>query len=218
MWRELKEFIRKYKRFFILSLLIFLLISCGWIFYTKIILKMISHSNASVPKYRIPQKVDTKLSFILKNPVNFIPIYFKTLLYKSDFYVRTFLGCSLGYFHIQINMISTIVYAILLIFSIFITQESKECDRKTKIVNSIIFVVIFNIILLGLYIGWGIITDITIEGVQGRYFIPIAILLLLIPIRKDQKIKMKNVDFIIAMIFIINHILIVKDIITCFLS
>ena len=212
IWKELKEYIKVNKKKVIIITLIIAIIGLSWFIYTKIP----KGQFIDTINYERPQSTESKLIHILKNPQNIIPIYFNTLLYNSNFYLVTFLGGTLGALNIPITQICTLVYASILVLSIFVDKEKQELDKKSKILSIIIFILTFHIVLAGLYLGWGVITDTIIQGVQGRYFIPIVILVLLVLVRK-KNINLKNIEIPMLIILLINNLLIIRDVITHFL-
>ena len=212
IWKELKEYIKAHKKKVIIIVLLIAIIGLSWFIYTKIPKDQIIDTI----NYERPQSTESKLMHILKNPQNIIPIYLNTLLYNSNFYLITFLGGTLGALNIPISQIYTLIYAAILVLSIFVDKEKHELDKKSKIINIIIFILTFHIVLAGLYLGWGVITDPIIQGVQGRYFIPIVILLLLAMVRK-KNINLKNIEIPMLIILLINNLLIIRDVIIHFL-
>ena len=212
IWKELKEYIKAHKKKVIIIVLLIAIIGLSWFIYTKIPKDQIIDTI----NYERPQSTESKLMHILKNPQNIIPIYLNTLLYNSNFYLITFLGGTLGALNIPISQIYTLIYAAILVLSIFVDKENDELDKKSKIINIIIFILTFHIVLAGLYLGWGVITDPIIQGVQGRYFIPIVILLLLAMVRK-KNINLKNIEIPMLIILLINNLLIIRDVIIHFL-
>ncbi len=214
IWSPLKSYIKENKKRIFVFILCFFIISFGWLFYTKIL----SKSVPDIINYNYPQMKESKLTHLIHNPINFISIYINTLINKHEFYVSSFLGAGLGYFHITINKVYIFVYLSILVLSAFICSEKYEIDKKNKIVNIITFILMFNIILFGLYLKWGVMTDTQIEGVQGRYFIPIVILLLILLIKKQNRIKINNIELVLSILLIINSIFITKEIIYSFFA
>lgn len=212
IWKPLKSYIKKNKKVFFVMLLIFLIIGFGWLLYTKIL----ANQTENIVNYNVPQVRESKLTHLLHNPISFVSIYVRTLLTTSDFYISSFLGSYLGYLNITISKIYIFIYLSILILSAFICEEKVEIDKKNKLLNIITFILIFNIILCGLYLKWGIITDTLIQGVQGRYFIPIVILLLLLLVKPKQRIKIDNIELVLSILLIINNIFIVKEIMNSF--
>ena len=50
------------------------------------------------------------------------------------------------------------------------------------------------IIELAMYISWSSVGSTRLEGIQGRYFIPVAILILLPMCMKNNYVKFKNIN------------------------
>ena len=216
--KELKQYLKKNKKMFFTLLGITLTVFVGWFIYTKILPSINGHTILKGNLlYNKPQTEVSKLQYFISNPFRFVPIYFSTLVDYTGSYVMTFLGSSLGALCIDVSTLNILIYAIVLLLSVYAEKSDYNIDKKTKIIGMVVFLITFNIILLGLYIGWGVITATAIVGVQGRYFIPIAILLLILLISKNNWIKIKNFDYIISLILIVNSIFIIKDIITYFL-
>lgn len=212
IWKELKDYILEHKKQAIIITLIIVIIGVCWLVYTNIPKEQIVENIKS----ETPQSTESKLLHILKNPTYILPIYFNTLLTKFDSYLTTFLGAYLGPLTIAITPVYTIIYAIILVLAVFMDKEKHELDKKSKIINIIIFILTFHIILAGLYLGWGVITDTIIQGVQGRYFIPIVILLLLAMVRK-KNIALTKMELPILIVLLVTNVLIIRDVILQFL-
>lgn len=133
-----------------------------------------------------------QIKFLINNPGRIPSILYQTLKIETPRWIREFFGASLDWLILSIPKKIYYTYAFVLIVSIFL--EFKETDKKLEIkqniYNIIIFGAIVSLILLGLYMTWSSVGCFIIEGVQGRYFIPIAILFLLSI--KNYKISIKN--------------------------
>ena len=106
----------------------------------------------------------------------------------------------MGWMDIGVRRILLDIYFILLIFSPFLEKHDKELNGKTKIIFLLVFLMTSVLILTALYVGHsGVGTDI-VKGIQGRYFIPIVILLLLAMCGKERFIKVKYVEIIYPII------------------
>lgn len=214
--KELLEFIKNKsnRKIIIMMLIIIIVVLFGWIYSYNYII-----STDSVNNYEIIKASDSKLLRIIKNPFNMLNIYYNTLYTNAYFYLYTSLGGSLGLLNISINMIYIVVYLALLILSAIIEKNKFNINKENKIINVIIYVLTFNIILFGLYLGWGLKTDIIIQGVQGRYFLPINILLLLL-INFGNKLKdstfAKKLETILPILLVIIHVLVITDVIKFF--
>lgn len=218
IFKPLKKFIKENKKIFITTVIIAFTVFFGWLIYSKL-----PYNDPDVVEnikdyVSVPAQQVSKLGHLLKNPSNFIPIYFRTLNKSIEFYLFSFFGYRLGPLNIAINMVYILLYIIILVLALFSEKSKYGIDKKNRIINIIIFILIFNIILLGLYLGWGIVTDIVIEGVQGRYFIPINILLFMTFFSKDRYIKFKNPYLLVTFGLLITHLLIMTNVLNYFLN
>ena len=96
----------------------------------------------------------------------------------------------------------------------FLEKHNYALNFKERLLFVIIAVGIFLLILTGLYLSWTLVGKDIIDGVQGRYFIPIAILPLLCLVIRRKNIEIKNVSIYVASFaFLINLYAISKIII-----
>ena len=70
-----------------------------------------------------------------------------------------------------------------------------EFNFKQKAWGFLISGGIVLLIMTGMYITWTGVGSDVIQGVQGRYFIPILFLALLCLCKKDNYIKIKNIQY-----------------------
>lgn len=145
------------------------------------------------------ESTTSKMFYLIHNPFNIIYLIFVTFHQNLSFYVTTFAGNSLGWFNINLPIYLTFIYYAILIISIFIDKDKYELSIENKILVSIIWLFNVAIIFAGLYLGWGELRDFIVEGVQGRYFIPINILLLVLLYNKNSRITFKNDTLIITL-------------------
>ena len=104
----------------------------------------------------------------------------------------------------------------MLLFSPFLEKNYKELKIGDKLVFIGTFLIIFVLTLTALYVGHsGVGTDI-IQGIQGRYFMPVVILLLLCMCGKERYIKLKNVNLIYPILIVFFNANIVGAIINFF--
>jgi len=105
-----------------------------------------------------------------------------------------------------IELISIIILGILL-FEMFIKSEDGEkyqFTKKDKIICSIICLIEILGVIAAMYLGWTQAKQTIVEGVQGRYFLPV-IPLICIFLSKNKigcKIKNKNIKYIIISIIL----------------
>lgn len=118
------------------------------------------------------------LADCIKNPVEIFVIFFKTMELNSTFYLQSMIGTPLGWLEITVPNIIVYGFALLLVCSFLEPLEGKQWKKIERIwililVGGIGILVFLALLLDGTYLGAEI-----IEGVQGRYFIPILPLFL----------------------------------------
>jgi len=159
----------------------------------------------------------TKNEYLMSNPLNVIYLGFNTAIHYLDFYITSFAGRSLGWLNINIPETIVYFYLFLLVLTVFLSKEKYELTKKEKSIVLIIWALNVMVVMGGLYYGFGNIRDILINGVQGRYFIPMNLLLLLVMFNRKNNLKWeKGLLFIIISISIIN-LLVISNIIDWFI-
>ena len=106
----------------------------------------------------------------------------KTFFYQNDFYIRSMLTGYLGRLNINIPIIIMIAFLIILLIAIF--SKEKALDEKVfSLKERILFLVACSItyvfILASMLLTWTKVGATIIDGVQGRYFLPVLGLFLL---------------------------------------
>jgi len=148
-----------------------------------------------------------QLAFILKNPFNYIQIIWDTFEKNGEFYLLTFVGSELGCLDINIPKINILIMLLGLVLLPFLEKNNLSFERKQKVLIILIFVILILLIMTGLYMTWTSVGGEIINGVQGRYFIPVFILILLSMIKKGENIKMKNIELKYFIIYFVINII-----------
>ncbi len=115
------------------------------------------------------------LQFLMSNPVNIIRVLFYTFCYKlSDYILWLDMLGSLNY------PLGPLIYLVPMFMLFVIGSETSDASdrirRKDKALSFFTFLLISIGIILGIYIGdtrFNYAGDLLVQGVQGRYFIPI---------------------------------------------
>lgn len=132
---------------------------------------------------------------ILSNPFKYIQIIANTIIQKSDFYIFSMLGKNLECFNIDLPYFYFLITFILLVY---ILQKEVQDYTLNKISTKYgaIFVLVCTILLIftSLYVQWTKVGDLIIDGVQGRYFIPILPLLPIALSKIGIKKSIKKID------------------------
>lgn len=122
------------------------------------------------------------LNDVLKQPLKFCLMLFRTLETNGSFYIQSMIGGSLGWFQSEIAAPWSYVlcWIILLIFSSLpATEDDLQLPFSLKSLMVIIFSAVAICSFASMLFGWTFNTENLIMGVQGRYFLPTLPLLML---------------------------------------
>ena len=136
-----------------------------------------------------------QITYIIENPFRYFMIFLRTMNKNFQTYIFQFLGTYLGW----LDIIVPVTYIIInLVFILFLMIRSDDKDVilsfKDKLLLMIIFLLVIVLIFTSLYVQWTKYKNGIIEGVQGRYFLPIVIL---VPFIISNKIFKNTTDRII---------------------
>lgn len=123
-----------------------------------------------------------ELAFILQSPMAAIAIFFRSLIVQGDFYWSTALGRSLGWF--QADIATPYFYCIPLLLGLILAAQQDSLDTQKipawlRMALLVIAGMTFAGSMLSMFIGHTFDTEPIIQGVQGRYILPVAVSLVL---------------------------------------
>ena len=148
-------------------------------------------STASNPAISWSEEDARSLSWIIAHPIDTVKVFVDTLFYRGEFYLNSLVGYSLGWFQVVVPTYCYVPFFGFLAYS-FMTREN-EVSRVSfgdKIWSIILIIASFVLTLTSMLLAWTPKSYPTVEGVQGRYFIPL--LVLLIPILRNKFITVKS--------------------------
>ena len=182
--KGIKNYFKEHKPV-IISILISLVVLLLWrIFGQHAAHKILSNPSSG-----------SNLTYIIHNPVKIFGIAFNTLKINGWFYIQSFFGY-FGWFIFKFDNIIYIIYLIML----YILIKNKDTasvvlNKKIRIISICISLIVIAGVFGALYIDWSKYAMKYVDGVQGRYFIPIIPLLLISIIPKKQRnYKIDNND------------------------
>ena len=153
------------------------------------------------------------IQYVINHPVGFILTLGRTFLTFNTWYITTFVGRSLGWFSVDILEVFVYIYIILLLLSSIKRKETEQyLDKDAKLVMLYTFAVSVACIMAGLMLRHSPLGGGVIQGVQGRYFIPVAILFFMLfrsdTVVADRKLdKYQMLSFLIILMPIIANIM-----------
>lgn len=117
---------------------------------------------------------------VLSNPLQYISTLANTFYEYGEYYLFTMLGGNLGWMNIIVNRVVLLIYLILIIYVVikkdFLLNKLSKCTSRLLFGSSILVLLL---IATSLYVQWTRVGEKLISGIQGRYFIPILVPLLL---------------------------------------
>lgn len=186
-----KNMSKKYKIILISTLVILSIIAAlGYYIFT-------TGYGTAFSNYFESNNVNTseQIKGIINNPKGFLDTLNYTFKNMGETYIYQMVGIALGWLCIYPNRIWITIYIITMLASCFIEKNKVAFNWKQKIWGCLISVVIILLIVTGMYLTWTKVGNIIVDGVQGRYFIPVAFVLLLCLCKKENYIKIKNIEY-----------------------
>ena len=149
-------------------------------------------------------KTTLQVSFILHNIFKYLLICVNTLDKTGSIWLYQLFGKYLSWGNILVPDIYIIINIIFYVILSISDVENKKfnIDKISKYIMTFIFISIVGLILTSLYVQWTPYKSEIIEGIQGRYFIPIIMLIPFIIFNKKLKIN-KIIDYKYLSLFII---------------
>lgn len=169
-----------YKIHIMITAILIIVLSLGWLLIATSFLRGIK-SNVNV-------NTAEQIKGILKNPIQFIMTFLRTLKVRFKEYLLQLLGERMGWLNIYIP--SFLLYPLLGILGVEVCMDQDTgtytFPMYLRIFLAGIPVLIFLLIFVTLYGQWTPVGYQLIEGIQGRYFIPLVFpfLLAIKPIRQ----------------------------------
>lgn len=113
------------------------------------------------------------LGELLNEPKRMISLIYKTIFDKGQWYVETSLGSSLGWFELSIPGVVIYPYGVmLLVAGLKKNGEITFLETRARIFIILICIIGIGFACAGMLLGWTPKSYSSIEGVQGRYFLP----------------------------------------------
>ena len=114
------------------------------------------------------------IGYFLQDPLAFVSMMTSTLTDKLGFYLQSVVGQKMGWVEIEISEAIPILFLLLLALSVC-KEQREPVFVKTwqKWWVTLVCGASFGIILVGMLLTWTPMGNVSIEGVQGRYLIPL---------------------------------------------
>lgn len=133
--------------------------------------------------------VDSKaqVAGILSNPFKYLMVMFRTVSENGSVWMQNMLGTVLGSFKFNMPLVMFLVAFSFWLLILAQRDESLKLKKYDRLVYIIVFFAIVLLIMTSLYVQWTAVGAEKIDGIQGRYFLPILILLPVMICRTNNK-------------------------------
>ena len=114
------------------------------------------------------------IPYVIQHPLHTVYLLWNTLMKCGDDLVRGLMGGMLSWLDFQMNWIFIIILLICLLLLVNVKNDSQRLSRKTHLVISGSCLLSSLLIMLSMLVGYTKMKYNYIQGLQGRYFLPLA--------------------------------------------
>lgn len=163
---------------------------------------------------------DSKIQVLLalQNPIQYIQTLLYTINLNGHSYVMSLFGNAIGWGEF-IKLDSIVPYTLLAIY-LFVASTDEEIKEKLKKYQImwilLVVLAVIGLIFTSLYVQWTTVGKESILGIQGRYFLPILPLIMLLlgnALKVKTSYKKENVSKVVAIIMLVVQIFVVSQIV-----
>jgi len=147
---------------------------------------------------------DEQILFVFAHPLQYTKIFINTFIHEGVYYLKQFVG-RLGWIDTKLPDLLIFLYLlILMVVAIVDNQKGIAIHYKEKILMAMVLFLTVTLTSTMMYITWTAVGGNIIEGVQGRYFIPVAPLFFLLFCNKKFSFKIQRLDLVIILCSILT--------------
>lgn len=148
------------------------------------------------------------IKYILTNPVRSLKVFVNSFITFGGTRYSELIGSGYGWLQIYTSEVWVVMYTIILVFTTFTTSSANEeeyyFDKKQKILPVIICICSSLFVIISMWIFWTPLSSDNVLGVQGRYFIPIAALALMVFKNRFIQVKRDITQYLVAGAIIVH--------------
>ncbi len=133
------------------------------------------------------------LSGLVSDPVNAMLLFLRTFDVQGSFYLETLVGGSLGWFQVELQ--APLYITVALLFAVVLSGQRADDDSIVVPGSQRVLLGGLSLagclgVILSMALGWTFTTENVIQGVQGRYFLPLLPMAVLAMRSKHVKIDL----------------------------
>ena len=194
-----------------------IVVCCGSMLILNMCTRGYTNETANAYLEKAGVNSSEQLKGIISNPLHYLKVLWNDFKVNGEFYTFSFIGQYMGWLSITVPVSYLIFYIILLFASIFVENNKQVLDWKERIWMVVLALGMAVLIITGLYLEWTGVGSMTVAGVQGRYFLPIIILILLSICQKENYVKMKYPNIVIPAASLAINVLFISKVILFFI-
>lgn len=118
---------------------------------------------------------DDQLYYILKHPIHYLSIIWNSLLDEGESYVITFVGRLGHYWHVLPMWLVVVHMSALMLVALVDKSEDVIISAKDRALLLAVFLLGSMCVFTLQYLSWTTVGATIVDGVQGRYFIPVML-------------------------------------------
>lgn len=135
-----------------------------------------------------------QVAHILSNPVNYLNVIYNTVLEKHEIIFWEFFGDGLGALNIHVNRFGYYFFSGLLLILGVSKTDNIIIKVKDKLIMLVVALGVVALIFTSEYVQWTVVAEDVIDGIQGRYFIPIALMICIMVENKVLKLEKQKLE------------------------
>ena len=143
-----------------------------------------------------------QVMYIITHPFIFIRNIASTIMALGESWYINMFGGSLSYFSVNLSPFIVLLYSLYTFYVALREKNEHILNINQKILFSIIALTVVGLIFTSLYVQWTPVREPQINGIQGRYFIPLLPILLAIIVKKKASDVSERVLFLVP--FLMN--------------
>lgn len=175
----------------------------------------LSISSGFLVEFNVGVNSAEQVKYVLTHPISYMNSCLYTLLMKGQGWMEEMVGSKLGWaMDVQTPRLIIVMMLALFIFSAFVNDKNEQCrlvDVRKKYFAGVCLLITVALIFTSLYVQWTPVAEFVIDGIQGRYFIPLipaaAVLFM-----GNNRSRQYSGEHIYQMIFLVNMIAVTEQV------
>ncbi len=145
--------------------------------------------------YIAAESTGSNAGYILQDLPRYILIILRSCISEGRTWIRQTFGGNLGWIAVNVFMPFILIYILMFIYAAL--TEKSVLERRDKVIVIICDIIIFLLVLTTEYIQWTSYGADVIDGVQGRYFLPVIPLSFICLSNKRPVLPKKHLNIVL---------------------